>query len=157
MIIKYLIAFMNNKYKKDGLLQIHVPPLRLCPNRPRTTGRALAQRRKLPPRHALRGCNSNPSGRTYKLSTQTRNSHPLYRSPRESSRHRRPPDSSAMADRGRSATINPFFGESFGLYVAGKATYRLRPPQSSVPDSSLYAPAYFDGKVNTQNPLGYIM
>ncbi len=53
--------------------------------------------------------------------------------------------------------LEPFFGEPFGLYVAGKATYQLRQPQSSVPESSYYEPAYYDGKINTQNPLGYIM
>ena len=57
----------------------------------------------------------------------------------------------------RSEGPDPFFGKSFGVYVAGKATYRVRPSQSSVPDSSYYAPAYYDGKINTQNPLGYIM
>ena len=57
----------------------------------------------------------------------------------------------------RSEGLDPFFGKSFGVYVAGKATYRVRPSQSSVPDSSYYAPAYYDGKINTQNPLGYIM
>ena len=57
----------------------------------------------------------------------------------------------------RAEGLDPFFGKPFGLYVAGKATYRLRPSQSSVPDSSYYAPAYYNGKINTRNPLGYIM
>ena len=59
--------------------------------------------------------------------------------------------------RRQSEGLDPFFGESFGLYVAGKATYQLRVPNSRVPDSCLYAPAYFYGKINTQNPLGHIM
>ena len=57
----------------------------------------------------------------------------------------------------RAEGLDPFFGTPFGLYVAGKATYQLKIPQSSVPDSSCYDPAYFSGKINTQNPLGYIM
>ena len=57
----------------------------------------------------------------------------------------------------RAEGLDPFFGTPFGLYVAGKATYQLIRPQSSVPASSYYAPAYFDGKVNTRNPFGYIM
>lgn len=63
--------------------------------------------------------------------------------------------------RRRAEGLDPFFGKSFGLYVAGKATYRLCPgvcpSQSSVPDSSFYAPAYYDRKLNTRNPLGLIM
>ena len=59
--------------------------------------------------------------------------------------------------RRQSEGLDPFFGKSFGLYVAGQATYRLRAVQSSVPDSSYYAPAYYAGKINTQNPLGDIM
>ena len=57
----------------------------------------------------------------------------------------------------RAEGLDPFFGKPFGLYVAGKATYQLNRPQSSVPASSYYEPAYFDGKLNTRNPLGYIM
>jgi len=57
----------------------------------------------------------------------------------------------------RAEGLDPFFGTPFGLYVAGKATYQLLRPQSSVPDSSDYKPAYFEGKLNTRNPLGYIM
>ncbi len=59
--------------------------------------------------------------------------------------------------RRQSEGLDPFFGESFGWYVAGKATYQLRQPQSRVPESSYYEPAYYDGKINTRNPLGYIM
>ncbi len=57
----------------------------------------------------------------------------------------------------RAEGLDPFFGKSFGLYVAGVATYRLRPSQSRVPDSSYYSPAYYEGQLNTRNPRGYIM
>ena len=57
----------------------------------------------------------------------------------------------------RAQGLDPFFGKSFGVYVTGKATFRLMRPRSRVPESSHYEPAYYDGKISTANPYGLIM
>ncbi len=53
--------------------------------------------------------------------------------------------------------LSPYFGKTFGLYVSGKAWFRRRRTWSSVPESSLYEPAYVPGKRSTQNPFGLIL
>ncbi len=57
----------------------------------------------------------------------------------------------------RAEGFDPFFGESFGLYVSGQAFFAPLKPQSRVPDSSYYDPAYYYGKISTQNPRGQVM
>ena len=57
----------------------------------------------------------------------------------------------------RAQGLSPYFGESFGLYVAGTAKFRRKRTWSSVPESSLYEPAYLPGKRSTRNPLGLLL
>lgn len=59
--------------------------------------------------------------------------------------------------RRRSQGLSPDFGKTFGLYVAGTAKFRRRRTWSSVPESSLYEPAYLPGKRNTRNPFGLLL